>query len=299
MPVLQFYGVLATTASIFVGILTAYLVTRLSDLKSERERVKRRIAAIDTELEILKTRHEFRIENIQATEERWQQEEAADQVDNFISYNVGDEWSPPPDDVEVQDAVNAMIEYRNITEDELIQTHVDTLEERWDEVIDELETTPYGIAASVAVSEPAYEAANWIRETLWEIYEQEKYDSHDTEALNIQRKAEELEERRAALEDQYDSLDPEQLEESVKATIVPIGLSVVLPLFIRLLHELGWTVSVPYPWNFLEPVLVWIAWLIGFLWTLNFVWTRIQETDDGLSNSPLVGTDLAEEIDLD
>lgn len=45
-----FYAALSTSASVFVGILTALLVSNLSNLKSERHRINRRLEGIDAKL---------------------------------------------------------------------------------------------------------------------------------------------------------------------------------------------------------------------------------------------------------
>jgi len=45
-----FYAALATSASVFIGILTALLVSNLSNLKAERHWINRRIEEIDAKL---------------------------------------------------------------------------------------------------------------------------------------------------------------------------------------------------------------------------------------------------------
>ncbi|WP_323172870.1 hypothetical protein [Natrialba sp. PRR66] len=294
----QFYGVLATTASIFVGILTAYLVTRLSDLKSERARLRRRIESIDAELRVLRSRHGFRMDWLEETENRWEQESAEENVDNFIEFNVGDEWDPHPDDVSVGDAIDGMLEHRDMTEEDLIQHHLDTVEERWDEIIDKIQPRdPFLLSSNISdavIESDAYTAAGWITDALWEIYDREKYNSNNAEVMNIRRKASQLESERDVLVEQYETLNPKQLNEGIRATIVPITLSVILPIFVRFLHELGWVITVPSILAFIEPIIVLIAWFIGFFWTLYFVWERISNGDDELPNSPLSQESLGE-----
>lgn len=287
MGLLQFYGVLATTASIFVGILTAYLVTRLSDLTSERSRLKQRIESIDAELRILDDRFDFRIDQVEATEERWQQEAAGDVVDNFIEYDVGRDWNPEPDDISVEDALDALVEHRGLNSDDLIQRHREEIQDRWDEIIDELQPTHFIHGPVPAPSNETYTAAGWIQETLWDIYEREKYDTHDLEAVSIGREINTLQDEREVLVEQYKALDPQQLQDSIKAAIVPIGFSVILPLIVRFLHELGWVVRVPSNITILEPIAVTGAWIVGFFWTLGFVWLRVSNTDDQIPESPI------------
>lgn len=294
MSLAQFYGGLAIAASVFVGILTAYIVTRLSDLKSERSQLRQRIESIDAELEVLETRHDFRINKLEETEEKWRHESAEKDVDQFIEYEVGSRWNPSHEEVTVEDALDALIEYQDLTEDDLIQRHVDTLEERWEEIIDELKpretVSSLGAMPSADVSNETYEAANWIIEALWNIYEMEKYDTHDTEVMNVRRRVEELLEKRKRLEERYESLDPKQLRDSIKSTIIPIILSVVIPLIARFLHEIGLQSTVISPtMALIEPMIVLIIWIIGFFWTLWFVWKRVTRTDEELQSPPQFG----------
>jgi hypothetical protein len=296
MSLIQFYGVLATTASIFVGILTAYLVTRLSDLKSERSRIKQRVESINAEIRDLSTRYDFRIDQLESTHEQWRREEAEEDVDDFIESNVGTDWNPDSDSISVEEAVEALVEYQDVDEDELVEHHLDMLQDRWDEIIDELEPDPQQIAPTVSAealagSDPLT-GANWVIETLWNIYEREKYDTHDTKAVNIRRELDRLEDEREVLAEEFESLDPKQLKDSIKAAIVPIVLSVVLPLFFRLLHETGLVLRNRPTLASVEPIAVSFAWIVGFFWTLRFVWVRVSDTEEDLPESPLDEQDL-------
>lgn len=289
MVLIRFYGVLATTASIFVGILTAYLVTRLSDLKSERSRIAQRIDSIDAELQVLDRHRERRIENLQQTQTQWQIEDAQDEVDNFIQYNVGDEWNPSPNSATPEDAMDALSHYRDVPEDDLLVAHFEEIEDRWDDIIDKIQPSdPFGVnIPDAALSSETYDSANWIIEAIWNVYEREKYDYNESRATEIYREIEQLEDERKVLVEQYNSADPQQLRDSIKSTIMPIILSVVLPLLVRFLHELGWVLSVSSPVAVVEPVIVLAAWLVGFFWTLRFVWVRVTDTDNELPESPL------------
>lgn len=44
----------------------------------------------------------------------------------------------------------------------------------------------------------------------------------------------------------------------------------------------------------LEPVVVSIAWIIGFFWTLWFVWVRVSDMGKELPESPLSEEGLAD-----
>ena len=295
MVLTGFYGVLATTASIFVGILTAYLVTRLSDLKTERSQIKRRIESLDAELETLIQNRSNTVDILQSTEERWEVEQAQDEVDNFIEYDVGSEWSPNPSDIDLEDAANALRQHR--AGDDLTHTHLEELRDRWNEIVDELRPTqtrhgmPVELPSSVTTPEE-YTAANWIMDALWEIYDRERYDREGSNLSEIHVSINQLGDKREVLIEQYESLNPEQLQNSLRATIVPIVLSVVLPLTVRLLHELGWVINVAARDAWIEPICVFLIWMVGFCWTLLFVWNRVIGTDNDLTDSPLTDTEL-------
>lgn len=88
--VVELYGSLATTAGVFVGLLTAYLVSRIVELKAERRRIERRADTINARIDALKPRQEWRDEQLSQME-RWEnQQEANNIVDEFIYHQVSD-----------------------------------------------------------------------------------------------------------------------------------------------------------------------------------------------------------------
>ncbi|MFC7130540.1 hypothetical protein [Haloferax chudinovii] len=299
MTLIQFYGSLATTASVFVGILTAYLVTRLSNLLSERSRLKQRIESIDTELEVLLKDHDYRIERLSETEERWVREDAENHVDQFIKYDVGSDWSPSPEGLTVEDALDGLVEHQDVSEDDLIMHHAELIERRWDEIIDELQPRGPLEMPQVNMTDASITAANWIIEALWNIYDREQYKAHESKALEARREVQQLKEERTVLEEQFESLNPEQLQDSIKAAVIPISLSVIFPLLIRFLHELGFVIIVSPAVALIEPITVLVVWLIGFFWTLRFVWVRVTGSNTELPDSPLSKRDENEEVDIE
>ncbi|MGQ5516499.1 hypothetical protein [Halococcus saccharolyticus] len=280
MALLQFYGVLASTASIFVGILTAYLVTRYSDLKTQRSRIRQRANSVEAEQEVLLARKDFRTEQVEQTEVRWRRESAEDDVDSFIKYDVGSDWDPPATEISVDDAMQGLITHRGLTADDLIQHHAETIRERWDEILEKLRSRGPTMDSAVFLDNDF----KYIVEALWDIYDREKYDRHDSVVSEIQGDIDELEDEWELLVEEDKSLDPQQLQDGIKSAAVPIALSVMFPLFVRLLHELGWTYSSPFAW--IEPVAVSVVWIVGFLWTLGFLWKRVSNTEELLNESP-------------
>lgn len=285
MTLIGFYGTLATTASIFVGILTAYLVTRLSDLKAGRSRIRRQVDDINIELKSLKTGREERVQTLAETQNRWTRETAEDQVDRFITLNVGREWNPSPDAVNVADALDALIRYRDLEEEAVIQHHYDELENRWSEIIEKLRPQRFSDPENL-IDTAEIDAANMVLDGLWNIYDQERYERRDNEVSDATQRIKELESKREDLKSEYNSLDPQDLQDSVKATAVPIVASVILPLLVRFFHEMSISVSELADVAFLEPWAVLIIWLFGFIWTLWFIWNRVQDMDEKFPDGP-------------
>ena len=292
MVLIEFYGTLSTAASIFVGILTAYLVTRLSDLKASRSRIRERYNAIVAELESLRTSRESRIETLVQTENQWEIESAEEDVDSFVDFSVGRDWSPAPDAVDIGDALEALVRYRDLEESDVIQHHYDEIERRWDEIEEKLEPDPFGIG-TISSGALARDDSYYINKALWNIYEREHYDSRDRRVTETTHEMQMLEDQRDDLISEYDSLDPEQLRRSLRTTVGPIVLSVIFPLTIRFFHEVGFVVSQFDEAAFLEPWIVFVLWLFGVLWTLLFVWRRIRDID----NRPLNELPKREESD--
>lgn len=282
MTLIGFYGTLSTAASIFVGILTAYLITRLSDLKTSRSRIRERHDAVIAELESLETSRENRVETLRQTEDRWEIENAEEDVDSFIDFAVGRDWSPASVAVDVEDALEALIRYRDLEESDVVQHHYDELERRWDEIEEKLQPNPLGMPGSFAPKDDFV----YITEALWDIYDRERYDSRDRRVTDATHEIQMLENQRDDLVLEYNSLDPKQLRESLKTTVIPVTLSVILPLAVRFLHEVGFVVSELTSIAHLEPWVVFALWLIGVFWTLLFIWKRIRDIGHCLVEQP-------------
>ena len=272
MAFIGYYGSLATTASVFVGILTAYLVTRLSDLKSQRGRLKQRVETIDARLRTLHERRSFRESQLIETNIRWDIENAEDEVDSFIDFDVGFGWDPSPNDIDRDDVIQAFMEHRDIQRKDLTQHHVDAIDERWDEIMSELAPTRFDTSIPPRATDPEM----YVIDALWDIYEREKYDERDREYKGQEYEVNALQNERGYLTQENESLDPQQLYDSIRDILVPIALSVIFPLFIRFLHEMGWVLRTSPAVAAWEPIIVSVAWLGGFVSTLVFVYTRIS-----------------------
>ena len=94
------YASLAASASVFIGILTAILASRVSNLKSERNQIEHRIETIDARLESLDEQRAELEEHIEEILELWEHEDeleyARKRVNEFIETYVGDEFTANP-----------------------------------------------------------------------------------------------------------------------------------------------------------------------------------------------------------
>jgi len=95
---MQLYIGLATTAGIFIGILTALLINRLTNLKEEKSRLKKRIETLSIKEESLNSKKKKYQNDLNQIMEKWEEEEkerAREEVENFIERYVGDEFIEP------------------------------------------------------------------------------------------------------------------------------------------------------------------------------------------------------------
>lgn len=105
MAPLAFYDALAASASVFIGILTALLISNLSTMTTARGRIVRRITAIDARIESLASRRDRLRENLDRIEEVWEtreQQDAEESVEDFIDRHVGSDFISPIENINFQ-----------------------------------------------------------------------------------------------------------------------------------------------------------------------------------------------------
>lgn len=88
-----FYGSLAASASVFIAILSAFLVNNLVSIRQDRRRLQRRQVQIVSDLKPLESLRNTYAEKVQLIEEKWDDDRRAsiDQdIDVFIKrhYNM-------------------------------------------------------------------------------------------------------------------------------------------------------------------------------------------------------------------
>lgn len=141
MAPLAFYDGLAASASVFIGILTALLISDLSSVKTERRRIARRIAAINARVESLASRQKRLEENMGQIEDVWDnraQQDAKEDVEGFIDRHVGSDFIAPIENINQAVLKRELADHLGRDVDDLDQYHEDELQAQLSEIESEL-----------------------------------------------------------------------------------------------------------------------------------------------------------------
>ena len=74
LSLVNLYGFLASSSSIFIGILTALLVNRISNLKAEKNRIQTRMYSIESNLKHFRSKKDRTQDEINDIESKWKKE---------------------------------------------------------------------------------------------------------------------------------------------------------------------------------------------------------------------------------
>lgn len=220
------YVALATSASVFLGILTALLVSNLSNLKSERSWISRRIEGLDAKLQGLN------------------QERAA-----------------------IEDKTVNIDEPRYIEKPRLSPGR---------EFYRESEESQ---AANVQA----------------DIQSAKRHNQNHRRWLQLRSRRQALTDERQQLTARYKALDPSNVTPTLKASVVAIALTVVVPSLAYLLRILEVAPKVGPLW--VQPVSVFVVWLGGLGCVFAHLYLEITTEPDGLTqqSSDSGDTDTPEE----
>lgn len=295
--VVGLYAALATTAGVFVGLLTAYLVSRIVGLKSERRRIEKRIVSIHARIEALKEHHEWRDEQLSEIDRRKAEQEAGDIVDKFIRQCVGDNWDPDPDTISLEETVQALVDYHCVDSDDLSQFHAEAVSERLSEIMEELRPNPrgpLGYPTPLDQIDPGLLSSDSETIALWDIHRDSIYERRISDFAEVDTEIDSLRKERERLMSHYEGSDPTELMGVLRSTGWIIFFSVFIPLFAYLLNSIRLLYSVPFG-NTVEPVLVFSSWCLGLGLTYRYIEQDILTPEDSLPDSPL--SDESEEND--
>jgi len=289
-----FYGALAASASVFVGILTALLASNLSNLNTERERIERRIETIDSRLENLDTQYvHFRdtLEDIRDAEEADQRrEQAEEQVDNFIEEHIGVEFTADPDELTPRQLQQEFEDYLN--RDRLNEEQHDALQDHYEDI--ESALTPTSRFAMVQPPDGTFVdseiiASNQQIEHQWQIHTEERFNRNYRRWVQTMTEIRSLQDERARLVARHESLDPSNIRDSLRATVVTIGLSVGIPLLFYLFHVVEVSfLSLP---QWVEPTIIFVVWICGLYYVFNHLRNQLNGMNGNLPEEPDISLD--------
>lgn len=136
-----FYGSLAAAASVFIGILSVYLVNSLVTTRQEQKQLCRRRDRIETELEGLRARRKKYEDRIEEIESKWREEaveNANNRVESFIRRAVRPSGiTTPPENVDFSGIVKEYakdqdydsVEEVSDIEKEMLREHRDEIDQ--------------------------------------------------------------------------------------------------------------------------------------------------------------------------
>lgn len=289
------YASLAASASVFIGVLTAILASKVSNLKSERNQIEHRIETIDARLESLEDQRKELEEHIEDILQLWEHEDeleyAREQVREFIEKYVDDEFTADPESLTFEDVTEAYADFAgkskiDIRTDEYI---LDELEERSDDIKQELEGRS-SITAEADIGPDADAAATYRQtEAQQRIHQREEYNRYQHRWHQTKTELQSLQTERYRLDSRYSSLDSSPITSTLRVGVGTIILSVVFPSVAYLLREMEVTIIELQPW--VEPTLIFSSWVIGLTLIFYHLYKELSEDPDKLPNEPDVDID--------
>lgn len=295
--VVGLYAALATTAGVFVGLLTAYLVSRIVGLKAERHRIERRVKSIDARITSLQNHQEWRDEQLSDMDQRNAKINAAEQVGDFIDEYVGDVWSPNPNQVGFEELKTVFIEYMEMDSEDFLEYHATALAERQADALEELQPTSSSFSGHMEPSDipPSTEiiAANRQTEALWDIHRDTVYKQRTSDYVKITTEMMSLTNEREQLVSHYEESDPTELMGVLRSTGWIIVFSVFIPLLVYLLNAIGFVHPMLYG-DSVEAVLVFLSWCLGLGLTYRYIERDVLTSEGSLPESPLTDGESAD-----
>jgi hypothetical protein len=296
--VVGLYSALATTAGVFVGLLTAYLVSRIVGMKAERRRIEKRIQSIDARIDSLQNYQAWREDQLSNMDERNAEINAIEQVEEFIDEYVGNTWSPQPQQVDFNELKMAFIDYMEMDSIEFSKYHATALAERQTDALEELQPKSSSFLGYMEPPDipPSTEiiAANRQTQALWDIHRDTVYEQRNSDYVRISTEMKSLTNERERLVGHYNESDPTELMNVLRSTGGIILLSVFVPLAVYLFHSVNVLITIPRGAS-LEPVLVFLSWCVGLALTYKHIRQDVLTSENSLPESPLNENGFAEE----
>lgn len=294
--VTSLYASLAASASVFIGILTALLVSDLSNIKAEQSRIRRRVEAIDSRLRSLRYQREVLEDRLDNIEEIWEEErakkQAEEQVDDFIDYaedNITQsDFTPRMILQEFADFIDAEVGNLNDNQKDELRNKRDDIERAFEPP----KPDPFlGISHNLhreitPITKPEYVQIEQQRQ----LRRDEKYTRDDRQLIQTITEMRSLHREREKLETRYRSLDPASIVHTLLVSVVAIIASVVVPS-VFLAFRVTDTVLVPLP-NWVEPTAVFLLWAVGLALVFFYLGRKLWQDPDKLPEEPEMETSM-------
>ncbi|MFC5971486.1 hypothetical protein ACFPYI_09105 [Halomarina salina] len=288
MAPLGFYGSLATAGGVFLGLLSAYLTSRIAGMQSERDSIRRRVEAVDARRRSLREQRELIRDEIEGIEEKWAREEreskAKRDIKEFIDDHAGEDWSPAPKDVEFTDVLDEVASFVNVPRDALPAEHIDEASERFGDILYVLEKAqiPYARPDPLALMGDIATATNADSSNRWAVQERERYDAQRSRLVEVSTEMSALQRERESLSDRFENTDPEQLRSNLKDVGLAAIASVIFPLVVAGMHVSGLVVpGIPFATT-IEPLVVFAIWVVGLGVVFAHMNSELTDNDDSL-----------------
>lgn len=214
MAPLGLYNALAASASVFVGILTALLVNNISNRKSERARIKRRIDAINSRLEGSASRQNRLEKQMNQIEEKWEEREerrARSQVEDFVENGVGSDYVVAIENLTIPTIEILFVEYINHDLETITEYHRSALEEQLDEIEAKMATAVVNhfISDYEDMAQEERKELKWeeIKESFKREYDIENLDEQTVNKLEKEYRRIKPVERTGPLSEIFESID--------------------------------------------------------------------------------------------
>lgn len=211
---------------------------------------------------------------------------AEEQVDDFIENHVGDEFNISPEDLTPHVALQEFREF--LDQDSLDKYQESALQDRYEDIESELQTSPYGVGSIPIQPDPEIIAMNRQIETHWNIHTDQRFNRNYRQWIQTLTEMRSLQDERQEHLDRYNSLDPSRIKDTLRAGVVTISLSVGVPLVTYLAHTLI-TFETRYYW--IEPLLVFIIWAIGLGYVFEHIRRQIGDETEEIPEEPDVRID--------
>jgi hypothetical protein len=295
------YALLATSASVFIGVLTAVLASKISNMESEQAQIEHRIDTIDARLKSLNTQRQDLEEQIDEILDLWERQDeisiARRKVRKFVDNHVGDDFDPDSQNLEPEDIAEEYADYADMAEVEVKTDEylMDEIKKQSDDIEQKLERDANS-AKNMIVQDPDASATHRQTEIQQQIHQREEYNRYQNRWHQTTTELQSLVTERNRLASQYSSIDSSTIIGALKIGVFTIFLSVVIPSVTYLFHEIDYVVSDQPAW--IEPSSIFLIWLIGLVIIFTYLRIDLNKESGGLPEQPDIEMDGKDVDDL-